>query len=71
VVVDSSPPGWDATPRPPAWQAPTDQVIYELHVRDFSINDASVAPPNRGKYRRLREADLHGMRTCARWRPPA
>ena len=36
------PPGWDATPSPDRLQAQTDAVIYELHVRDFSIGDPSV-----------------------------
>ena len=34
------PPGWD-TLHKPALNAPEDIVIYELHLRDFSINDAS------------------------------
>ncbi|MDQ2625337.1 MAG: pullulanase-type alpha-1,6-glucosidase, partial [Actinomycetota bacterium] len=29
---------------------PVDQTIYELHVRDFSISDASVPEPLRGTY---------------------
>ena len=36
------PPGWDATPAPDRLQAQTDAMIYELHVRDFSIGDPSV-----------------------------
>src|SRR6478609_2552516 len=44
------PAGWDATPRPRRVVNPTDMVIYELHVRDFSISDASVPAARRGKY---------------------
>ena len=44
------PAGWDATPAPHARLAQTDMVIYELHVRDFSINDPSVPDAMRGKY---------------------
>jgi len=56
------PPGWDATPSPDRVRAPTDAVIYELHVRDFSIGDLSVRPDYRGKYLAFTEDDSHGMR---------
>ncbi len=35
------PEGWDAVEKP-ALEAPTDIVLYELHVRDFSASDATV-----------------------------
>jgi pullulanase/glycogen debranching enzyme len=71
VVVDlnapaTKPPGWDATPRPARLAAPTDQVIYELHVRDFSINDASVAPSNRGRYGAFAEPASAGVQHLKR-----
>jgi len=56
------PAGWDATPVPDRVQAQTDAVIYELHVRDFSIGDASVRPVFRGKYLAFTQDDTHGMR---------
>jgi pullulanase-type alpha-1,6-glucosidase len=56
------PPGWDTTPAPDRVQAQTDAVIYELHVRDFSIGDASVRPEFRGKYLAFTQDDTHGMR---------
>jgi len=56
------PKGWDAAPRPNRIQAATDQVIYELHVRDFSIGDASVRPAWRGKYLAFAEPGSRGMR---------
>ncbi|WP_271009117.1 alpha-1,6-glucosidase domain-containing protein [Paucibacter sp. B51] len=71
MVVD-----W-ADPRlqPPGWQdrrahrqasarvqQSTDMVIYELHVRDFSIGDATVPPAQRGKYLAFTQAGSQGMR---------
>jgi len=60
------PQGWDDTPRPDRVRAPTDVVIYELHVRDFSIGDATVPPALRGKYLAFTETDSDGMRHLAR-----
>ena len=37
-------------------------AIYELHVRDFSIGDASVPPAHRGKYTAFTQAGSQGMR---------
>ena len=56
------PQGWDAAPRPPALAANVDMAIYELHVRDFSIGDASVQLAHRGKYLAFADADSNGMR---------
>jgi pullulanase/glycogen debranching enzyme len=56
------PAGWDSTPFPAKVAAQTDMVIYELHVRDFSINDFSVSPINRGKYLAFTEGGSNGMR---------
>ncbi len=56
------PEGWDATPAPHPGLAQTDMVIYELHVRDFSINDASVPATLRGKYGAFALDDSLGMR---------
>jgi len=65
----------DPRPRPRGWErdappankvaAQTDMSIYELHVRDFSINDASVSAANRGKYTAFTEQDSNGMRHLA------
>lgn len=55
VVVDldsTDPVGWDASQRP-AFNSgnPTDAVIYELHVRDFSMDASSGIPANhKGKF---------------------
>ena len=48
----TKPTGWDALQKPPAasdW-SPTDMVIYESHLRDFSYTDPTVAADRRGKY---------------------
>jgi pullulanase/glycogen debranching enzyme len=59
---DTQPPGWRTHPQPRTVQAAVDQVIYELHVRDFSVSDASVRPAWRGKYLAFTEPDSAGMR---------
>ena len=56
------PPGWDAAPRPDAAASNTDMAIYELHVRDFSIGDASVPAAHRGKYLAFTDLGSNGMR---------
>ena len=53
---------WDRTQSPQRVQAATDAVIYELHVRDFSIRDATVRPAYRGKYLAFTLQDTDGMR---------
>jgi pullulanase len=59
---DTKPAGWDRAPRAAPLASPTDMTIYELHVRDFSIGDASVRSAWRGKYLAFTEADSAGMR---------
>src|SRR5690606_32303787 len=56
------PAGWDADRAPATVRTQTDMVIYELHVRDFSIGDASVDPAHRGKYLAFTSAGSDGMR---------
>jgi pullulanase len=56
------PPGWDTSPAPDRLRAQSDAVIYELHVRDFSIGDPSVRPEYRGKYLAFTQDGSHGMR---------
>jgi len=57
-----APTGWAGTPRPARVAAATDMAIYELHVRDFSIGDASVSAAHRGKYLAFTESGSAGMR---------
>ncbi|KQY54829.1 alpha-1,6-glucosidase domain-containing protein [Lysobacter sp. Root494] len=56
------PPGWDEAARPAPLAAQTDMSIYELHVRDFSIGDASVPVAHRGKYLAFTDTQSNGMR---------
>ncbi len=55
------PPGWSTARRPPPLAAPTDRVVYELHVRDFSVADTSVPAADRGKYGAFSQAGSAGM----------
>ncbi len=59
------PADWDNVATPDKVKAQTDMVVYELHVRDFSINDASVSAANRGKYAAFTETGSNGMRHLA------
>jgi pullulanase len=45
----------------PAIDAPEDIVIYELHVRDFSISDLSIPEALRGTYLAFTVQDSNGM----------
>ncbi|MCB0184561.1 MAG: hypothetical protein KDE31_09855, partial [Caldilineaceae bacterium] len=54
------PPGWQSHTRPPL-DAFADIVLYELHLRDFSINDQSVPLALRGKYGAFTVANSNGM----------
>jgi pullulanase-type alpha-1,6-glucosidase len=46
----TKPTGWDAFTPPSNFSEPEDIVLYEVHVRDFSVGDQTVAPEHRGKY---------------------
>ncbi len=35
---------------PPILRQPTDEIIYEIHVRDYSIHDRTLEPERRGTY---------------------
>ncbi len=53
-IVDLSDPalkpdGWDELTKPPL-DAPEDITVYELHVRDFSVNDPSVDDELKGTF---------------------
>ena len=50
---DTNPEGW-ADDRRPALASPADQIIYELHMRDFSISSTS-GMQHKGKYLALTE----------------
>jgi len=59
------PAGWDATPAPRTVRNPTDMVVYELHVRDFSRDDITVPPAHRGKYLAFTDTGSDGMKHLA------
>ncbi|HEX6901504.1 MAG TPA: pullulanase-type alpha-1,6-glucosidase [Thermoanaerobaculia bacterium] len=55
------PAGWDSLVKP-RLDAPEDIVLYELHVRDFSANDASVPAALKGTFKAFTLNDSNGMR---------
>ncbi|HEX8611327.1 MAG TPA: alpha-1,6-glucosidase domain-containing protein [Telluria sp.] len=59
------PAGWDKSAPPATVKAQTDMVVYELHVRDFSINDATVPAAQRGKYAAFSRTGSNGMKHLA------
>ena len=59
------PSGWSAL-RPPPIAQPEDRTVYELHVRDFSIGDATVPAAERGTYLAFTRGDSAGMRHLRR-----
>jgi pullulanase len=59
------PAGWARDKAPAKVRAQTDMVVYELHVRDFSINDSTVPAPKRGKYAAFGESSSNGMKHLA------
>jgi pullulanase-type alpha-1,6-glucosidase len=60
-----APEGW-ATLAKPELDAPEDIVLYELHVRDFSINDATVPAQKQGTFSAFTETNSNGMRHLRR-----
>ncbi|HEX2619069.1 MAG TPA: pullulanase-type alpha-1,6-glucosidase, partial [Phototrophicaceae bacterium] len=58
--ADLKPEGWETLIKPPL-NAPEDITIYELHVRDFSINDETVNPDYRGTFMAFTETQSAGM----------
>ena len=62
IDADSNKPqGWDAD-RAPALARVNDLSIYELHVRDFSVGDATVPEEHRGTYLAFTDAASDGMK---------
>lgn len=59
----------DTTLKPSAWDsltkpdlaAPEDITLYELHMRDFSVNDGSVPADHKGKFSAFTLPDSNGM----------
>jgi len=59
--VGLKPQGWH-TFQKPSLAAPEDIVIYELHIRDFSISDETVPEDLRGTYKAFTVKDSNGMK---------
>lgn len=62
--VSLKPPAWDSLLRRQKVQkdAPEDMVIYEMHLRDFSVTDQSVPAKDRGRYGAFSHPESQGMR---------
>jgi pullulanase-type alpha-1,6-glucosidase len=60
-----APTGWASLAKP-ALEAPEDIVLYELHVRDFSISDATVPADKRGTFAAFTESGSNGMKHLRR-----
>ncbi len=56
------PKGWAQSQSGKNIRSNVDMTIYELHVRDFSMTDASVRSPWRGKYLAFTESDSAGVK---------
>ena len=57
----TKPTRWDESKAPPLYSL-NDLSIYELHIRDFSVNDPSVPAGDRGMYAAFSDRDSNGMR---------
>ena len=60
----ATPAGWPGT-LPATSATPTDGVIYELHVRDFSVNDATVPAAHQGRFLAFTDLASSGMKHLA------
>jgi pullulanase-type alpha-1,6-glucosidase len=58
------PEGWDAVAKP-ALAAPEDIVVYELHIRDFSVSDQTVPEELRGTYKAFTVKESNGLKHLA------
>jgi len=56
-AANLKPQGWETLQKPPF----VDVVVYELHIRDFSISDQSVPENLRGIYKAFTVKDSNGM----------
>ncbi len=54
----TNPPGWEKTKRGPVLDSPVDMVVYEMHVRDFTIAENSGVE-HKGKYLGFAESGTH------------
>ncbi|HME11948.1 MAG TPA: pullulanase-type alpha-1,6-glucosidase [Candidatus Acidoferrum sp.] len=58
---ETKPAGWDEDQSPPLHSF-GDLSLYELHIRDFSVNDFTVPVAHRGTYEAFADQNSDGMR---------
>ncbi len=58
---ETKPPGWDEDTSP-SLNSLSDMSVYELHIRDFSVNDPTVPLAHRGMYEAFGDQNSDGMR---------
>ena len=58
---ETKPAGWDEETSP-ALSSFSDMSVYELHIRDFSVNDLTVPSAHRGFYEAFEDQDSDGMK---------
>jgi len=58
---ETKPEGWDSSSSP-SLRSLSDLSLYELHIRDFSVNDATVPAAHRGTYEAFDDQNSNGMR---------
>jgi pullulanase len=58
---ETKPAGWDEDSSPPL-RSFSDMSLYELHIRDFSVNDLTVPAAHRGLYEAFDDQNSDGMR---------
>jgi pullulanase len=58
---ETKPPGWDEDTSP-TLKSFSDMSLYELHIRDFSVNDLTVPAAHRGLYEAFDDQNSDGMR---------
>jgi len=59
--AETEPPGWDRDTSPPL-NSFSDMSVYELHIRDFSVNDPTVPSAHQGMYDAFADQNSNGMR---------
>jgi pullulanase len=58
---ETKPAGWDEDTSP-ALRSLSDMSLYELHIRDFSVNDLTVPVAHRGFYEAFDDQNSNGMK---------
>jgi pullulanase len=61
VSSETKPAGWDEETSP-GLKSFSDMSVYELHIRDFSVNDLTVPSAHRGFYEAFEDQDSDGMK---------